>query len=82
VIAQGRVDVGGPHQFLEVHGDGKRRGGRRMRSLAQLILPSELFCHDGSGPRSGWMYAGRGLNLQLAFDFLDQNQRWSARGSC
>jgi hypothetical protein len=25
---------------------------------------------------------GAGFNLHLAFDFLDQNQRWSARGSC
>jgi hypothetical protein len=32
--------------------------------------------------RLGRTYAGHGFNLHLAFDFLDQNQRWLARRAC
>src|SRR6516165_6674881 len=61
---------------------GTRRLGKTIVHFRFVVRETvgTALCDPIEGPRLGRMCAGRGLNLYLAFDFLDQNQRWLARG--
>jgi hypothetical protein len=80
------------HKFILSESRGKSERSLHWRSHAEAVIgaPLPIFWQfrdiRRDPPRlyraQSGCTPGAALNLHLAFDFLDQNQRWLARGSC